>query len=207
MPNEERHASGRARSSHFGDANCREHRDAEVMLRVGLPLPGVPAYPHRCDSGIRVAHRGNRAKGGVDMSANRENWRSQGVCRSYDPDLFFPVSSSGLFLEQVADAKAICMKCPVRSQCLEFALRTREAHGVWGGTSEQERCLLWRRDERRIDPDTGKGSPDRLHADDGSAPESAAIAHHAAPGVVHPRPRRPPHRGRPDHPHAKLVKP
>ena len=112
MPNEERHASGRARSSHFGDANCREHRDAEVMLRVGLPLPGVPAYPHRCDSGIRVAHRGNRAKGGVDMSANRENWRSQGVCRSYDPDLFFPVSSSGLFLEQVADAKAICMKCP-----------------------------------------------------------------------------------------------
>jgi WhiB family redox-sensing transcriptional regulator len=68
-------------------------------------------------------------------------------------DLFFPVSSSGLFLEQVAEAKQTCARCQVQAQYLAFALRTRQAHGVWGGMSEQERYLLWERDERRNDPD------------------------------------------------------
>jgi WhiB family transcriptional regulator, redox-sensing transcriptional regulator len=105
----------------------------------------------------------------MGMAAERRNWRSAAACRSCDPDLFFPVSSSGLSLEQVAEAKAICARCPVRPQCLAFALRARQAHGVWGGTSEQERYLLWGRDERRIDPDAGKGSPHRVPTDDSRA--------------------------------------
>ena len=40
---------------------------------------------------------------------------------------------------QAAQAKAICARCRVRPECLRFALATREAHGVWGGTSEEER--------------------------------------------------------------------
>jgi WhiB family redox-sensing transcriptional regulator len=67
------------------------------------------------------------------------DWRQQAACLSADPDLFFPVSAEGRSLEQVAKAKAICARCRVRRDCLAFALATRQAHGVWGGMSEQER--------------------------------------------------------------------
>ena len=66
-------------------------------------------------------------------------WRQRAACLSADPDLFFPVSAEGRSLEQVAKAKAICARCRVRRDCLAFALATRQAHGVWGGMSEQER--------------------------------------------------------------------
>jgi WhiB family transcriptional regulator, redox-sensing transcriptional regulator len=64
------------------------------------------------------------------------------ACRSADPDLFFPSSSSGPSLAQVAQAKAMCAGYPVRRECLAFALRTHQVHGVWGGRSEQERHPL-----------------------------------------------------------------
>jgi WhiB family redox-sensing transcriptional regulator len=69
--------------------------------------------------------------------ATGPSWRSA-ACRSADPELFFPLSESGEALEQIAEAKAICTGCPVRRQCLEFALRTRP-HGIWGGLTERER--------------------------------------------------------------------
>ena len=68
-----------------------------------------------------------------------ENWRSLAACQSADPDLFFPISSHGPALAQVARAKAICAGCQVRRECLAFAVRTHQVHGVWGGLSEQER--------------------------------------------------------------------
>ena len=56
------------------------------------------------------------------MVAARRKWRSAAACRVADPDLFFPVSSSGPALEQVAEAKEICTRCQVgqnawRSRC------------------------------------------------------------------------------------------
>jgi WhiB family redox-sensing transcriptional regulator len=69
-------------------------------------------------------------------------WRALAACRSADPELFFPISESGLFIAQVAEAKAICAGCRVRRECLGFALRTHQIHGVWGGLSEQERRLV-----------------------------------------------------------------
>ena len=66
-------------------------------------------------------------------------WRLGAACRTADPDLFFPVSSTGKSLEQVAQAKAICARCLVRRECLAFAMRTRQFHGIWGGLTEQER--------------------------------------------------------------------
>jgi WhiB family redox-sensing transcriptional regulator len=70
--------------------------------------------------------------------ATGPSWRSAAACRSADPELFFPFSESGEALEQIAEAKVICTGCPVRRQCLEFALRTRP-HGIWGGLTERER--------------------------------------------------------------------
>jgi WhiB family redox-sensing transcriptional regulator len=70
-----------------------------------------------------------------------EDWRSVASCRSSDPDLFFPVSASGRSVEQATLAKAICAACRVRRECLEFALRTRQVHGIWVGLTEEERHL------------------------------------------------------------------
>jgi WhiB family transcriptional regulator, redox-sensing transcriptional regulator len=75
---------------------------------------------------------------GASWPATGASWRSAAACRSADPELFFPLSESGRSLEQIAEAKVICTSCPVRRQCLQFALRTR-AHGIWGGLTELER--------------------------------------------------------------------
>jgi len=74
----------------------------------------------------------------VPLIGDGEWWQLAG-CRSADPDLFFPISSTGRSLEETAEARAICARCPVRSQCLAFALRTRQVHGIWGGLTEEER--------------------------------------------------------------------
>ena len=80
-------------------------------------------------------------KAGISpMSTDRPGpWRQLAACRRADPELFVPVSASGPSLDQITQAKAICADCPVRRHCLAFAVDTRQDHGVWGGTSEQER--------------------------------------------------------------------
>jgi WhiB family redox-sensing transcriptional regulator len=75
---------------------------------------------------------------------NTEDWREKASCRSVDPDLFFPVGTTGLALDQIEQAKAVCRACPAQSPCLEFALSTNQESGVWGGTSEEERRKLRR---------------------------------------------------------------
>ncbi|AYL40084.1 MULTISPECIES: WhiB family transcriptional regulator [Streptomyces] len=74
-----------------------------------------------------------------------DNWRGRAACRTEDPDLFFPIGTSGPALMQTEQAKAVCRRCPVREQCLEWALDTGQSVGVWGGTSETERRALKRR--------------------------------------------------------------
>jgi WhiB family transcriptional regulator, redox-sensing transcriptional regulator len=66
-------------------------------------------------------------------------WELSAACRLSDPELFFPISHAGAWLEQVRAAKATCATCPVRPQCLAFAQRTRQRHGIWGGLTVQER--------------------------------------------------------------------
>lgn len=78
------------------------------------------------------------------------DWTERAACRGLDPELFYPVGSSGPAVEQVDAAKAVCAGCPVRTECLDWALRTGEAHGVWGGTTPEERRFL-RRDQRLLD--------------------------------------------------------
>ncbi|MEU1043090.1 WhiB family transcriptional regulator [Streptomyces sp. NPDC005551] len=74
-----------------------------------------------------------------------ESWRDAAACRSVDPDLFFPVGSTGPAVLQIREAKAVCRRCPVRDACLRWALDTEQTLGVWGGTSENERRALKRR--------------------------------------------------------------
>ncbi|MGH2705387.1 MAG: WhiB family transcriptional regulator [Actinomycetota bacterium] len=73
------------------------------------------------------------------------DWRHDAACQDIpDPDIFFPIGSTGPALEQVEAAKRICRTCPVRAQCLTWALDTNQETGVWGGLSEEERRELVR---------------------------------------------------------------
>ncbi|MER5216471.1 WhiB family transcriptional regulator [Streptomyces sp. NPDC002838] len=74
-----------------------------------------------------------------------DNWRDHAACRHEDPDLFFPIGTTGPALVQTQRAKAVCRRCPVREECLQWALDTGQTLGVWGGTSEDERRALKRR--------------------------------------------------------------
>jgi WhiB family redox-sensing transcriptional regulator len=76
------------------------------------------------------------------------NWVQQALCRDEDPELFFPIGSTGPAAVQVEAAKQVCFGCPVRLECLEWALATAQDAGVWGGFSEEERRAL-RRARRR----------------------------------------------------------
>ncbi|WP_370424318.1 WhiB family transcriptional regulator (plasmid) [Streptomyces sp. QH1-20] len=76
------------------------------------------------------------------------DWRHNAVCREEDPDLFFPVGNTGPALLQIEEAKAVCRRCPVMKQCLQWALGSGQDFGVWGGLSEDERRSLKRRAAR-----------------------------------------------------------
>ena len=83
--------------------------------------------------------------------AGYPEWRTNAACRHTDPDLFFPVGTTGDALSQIEAAKAVCRACPVSAPCLEYALSTNQDSGVWGAMSEDERRKLRRaRGARRL---------------------------------------------------------
>ncbi|MDF9874815.1 WhiB family transcriptional regulator [Cellulosimicrobium cellulans] len=73
------------------------------------------------------------------------DWRTRAVCDDTMTVLFYPpeaIRSEAGRGELEAAAVAVCQPCPVRAACLEYAVANREAHGVWGGTTETERATL-----------------------------------------------------------------
>lgn len=73
-----------------------------------------------------------------------DEWRDHALCRDTNPDLFFPVGKTGVALDSIAHAKAVCQQCVVTQDCLAFALDTHQDSGVWGGLSEEERRVIRR---------------------------------------------------------------
>jgi WhiB family redox-sensing transcriptional regulator len=71
-------------------------------------------------------------------------WRHNALCRDTDPELFFPVGTTGQALLQISRAKEVCCECPVKIDCLDFAMETNQDTGIWGGTSEEERRQIRR---------------------------------------------------------------
>jgi WhiB family transcriptional regulator, redox-sensing transcriptional regulator len=67
-----------------------------------------------------------------------------GLCAQIGGDLWFP-DTSGAQTAEVRLAKQICLKCPIRQRCLDYALTNNERYGVWGGLTERERGSLLRR--------------------------------------------------------------
>ncbi len=81
------------------------------------------------------------ATGPVDTAY--QDWRAYAACAGTDPDLFF---APGALEHKLA--KKVCRGCPVRYQCLAYAMDEPIDHGVWGGLTERER----RRYRRRAGP-------------------------------------------------------
>jgi len=74
------------------------------------------------------------------LTHTKEVWRDSAACRGLDVDIFFPASD-----DDAGPAKAVCATCPVREQCLEWALASRQEDGIWGGLTDTERRRLRRR--------------------------------------------------------------
>ena len=76
----------------------------------------------------------------VNETPDEYSWMLHGKCRGVNPGDFFPSDGMG-----VEAAQVVCTGCPVKVECLEYALLNRIEHGVWGGASERERRRILRR--------------------------------------------------------------
>lgn len=85
----------------------------------------------------------------LSLTVASAEWRRGAACRDTDPDLFFPVGTTGPAIEQIESAKAVCRSCPAQTQCLEYAIDTNQDSGIWGGTSEDERRQIRKRQQAR----------------------------------------------------------
>lgn len=75
----------------------------------------------------------------------RVTWRDHAACRGLDPTIWFPGDAISkhyprqLYSQQVETAQTICATCPVTADCLDWADRTGQDHGIWGGLTPAER--------------------------------------------------------------------
>ena len=88
----------------------------------------------------------------TSLLANRPKrpWIRHAICVGLGlndgPNPFFPTrEGERIGLTADAEAKALCRTCPVRVECLEYAIAQGEEWGVWGGTGETHR-RLWMRE-------------------------------------------------------------
>jgi len=79
------------------------------------------------------------------LNIDRPEWHANAACLGEDVEVFFPHRG-----EDVSEAKRICEGCPVRTECLAFALDTGQHFGVWGGTSERQRRRMRHRAWRQF---------------------------------------------------------
>jgi WhiB family redox-sensing transcriptional regulator len=100
-------------------------------------------------STARASSHHRRPRRGIVLAGGAGgNWYQSAACLHHDPELFFPVGTTGAALVQMQEAKAVCEQCPVIASCLAWALDAGIEHGVWGGHSEEERRALRRRRSR-----------------------------------------------------------
>jgi WhiB family redox-sensing transcriptional regulator len=69
-----------------------------------------------------------------ELNLGATPWRQFAMCLGHEPDLWFPIDSDG-----GARAVSICSVCPVRLDCLAWAIEHNERNGIWGGVSARKR--------------------------------------------------------------------
>ena len=90
----------------------------------------------------------------VGMDEWMFGWQFKAACRGEDAAMFFAPNYFEKRYEKDAreeKARVYCNRCDVREQCLEYALRLREPHGMWGGMNEAQRRALLRVRDREAE--------------------------------------------------------
>ena len=118
------------------------------------------------------------------------DWRHHAVCRDEDPELFFPIGTSGPALLQVEQAKAVCRRCSVTDECLQWALESGQDAGVWGGMSEEERRAVKRRGGLRVRAHSALTDRTIAHSINAPEPRPGAFCCPATPSADRSRPDR-----------------
>jgi WhiB family redox-sensing transcriptional regulator len=76
-----------------------------------------------------------------------EEWKLRAACRGRDPELWFALGKGAhgynhRHLHATQQARAICLQCPVRLECLRYALDTDARWGAWGGLTQNQRARI-----------------------------------------------------------------
>lgn len=82
---------------------------------------------------------------GPMMDNNREPWMNDAACRGEDPDIFFSTERS----DELKAVRICREECRVAMDCLEYAVKTNQKFGVWGGTPPAERKRIRKRAQER----------------------------------------------------------
>lgn len=136
MSETQQYLSSRRRGVHEGAAQERAMRRQASAATVRVrAMRQDPARPGEATARPAQATARPGEAGYVD-------WRDRAACRDAEHDLFFPIGTTGPALAQIKRAKQICGGCPVREPCLEWALKTGEDSGIWGGKTGEERRAL-----------------------------------------------------------------
>ena len=76
-------------------------------------------------------------------------WRESAACLDRDPEDWFPNEGRHLLTEANQKAKAICTFCPVRKECLQFAVEHNIAYGIYGGLTAPDRKRAGKREAKK----------------------------------------------------------
>lgn len=115
-----------------GIAGDTPHGSSGLVASRAVETRGAPSRPH-------LSLVPDEPEIFEETSAAEENWQDRALCAQTDPEAFFPEKGGS-----TREAKKICQRCPVRAECLEYALAHDERFGIWGGLSERERRRLKR---------------------------------------------------------------
>ncbi|MBC3191688.1 WhiB family transcriptional regulator [Pseudonocardia sp. C8] len=90
--------------------------------------------------------------GGGERRQRTRDWRARAACTHVDPEIFFPTAGRGPHQDrQIARARAVCTRCPVREDCLRFA-RAWLPYGIAAGMTAGERQRVLRKESHRDEP-------------------------------------------------------
>jgi WhiB family redox-sensing transcriptional regulator len=82
----------------------------------------------------------------VRSTSQEQGWETRAACQNTGGASFYPTphETSPQRAQREKDAKRICADCPVRVECLDYAINTQQPLGIWGGLYEAERLTLVR---------------------------------------------------------------
>jgi WhiB family redox-sensing transcriptional regulator len=92
------------------------------------------------------------------------DWRHLAACRSTEPDLFFPIGTTGPAVDQIEAAKRVCRGCDAQEPCLDFALATNQESVCGAGPRKRSAASCARRGWRRV---AGPPEPDAHRSEAG----------------------------------------